>query len=297
AAPGWDYGCIVLRRDAGTRRIPYAFDVSRPALAGVDAQKLKTFKLRHTLSGPNLVSVYCCPSEPFGPPPDYVGVPMDESGSETLYVTSVNRPLVNVGVAVVDASANSLVDPWFLGSKDERDVQGYAGTPVNQNDLMIDAGLDIGGAGAAFPRQKQYYVSVDSGSDPFTHAPFAGRYRLRSWQNDLKPPTARVLTLRVAAGRPTIVARVLDAKSGVDPLSLTIAYNGALVGASLYDPVSGLAVFSLPPVAPTIRAGKTRLAITASDFQESKNLATIGSDLMPNTVFKAVTLRGVKGPA
>src|SRR2546430_13544223 len=41
------------------------------------------------------------------------------------------------------------------------------------------------------------------------------------------PPVARVLTLRVAAGRPTIVARVLDAKSGVDPLSLTIAYNGA----------------------------------------------------------------------
>ena len=297
ASPGWNYGFIVLRRGDVSRRVPYAFDVSRPALAEVDAQKLKTFTLGDTINGANRVSVYCCPSEPFGPPPDYVGTPMDESGAEKLYVTSVDRPLVNMGVSVIQASPNSAVDPWLLGSKDERDVQGYAGTPVNQNNLMIDYAFDIGAAGAAFPLQKQYYVAVDSASDPFTHASLPGRYELRSWQNDLKPPVARVLTLRVAAGRPTIVARVLDAKSGVDPLSLTIAYNGALVGASLYDPVSGLAVFSLPPVAPTIRAGKTRLAITASDFQESKNLATIGSDLMPNTVFKAVTLRGVKGPA
>jgi minor extracellular serine protease Vpr len=297
AAPGWNYGFIVLRRGDLTRRVPYAFDISRPALAGVDAQKLKAFNLGDTLDGPNRVSVYCCPSAPFGPPPDYVGAPMDETGTETLYVTSVERPLVNVGVSVVDASVNSLIDPWFLGSKDERDVQGYAGTPVNQNDLMIDFAADIGAAGAAFPRQKQYYVSVDSGSDPFTHAPLAGRYRLRSWQNDLRPPTARVLTVRVAAGRPTIVARVLDAKSGVDPFSLTIAYRSALVGAAAYDSVSGLAVFPLPGEAPPIPNGKTRLVLSASDFQEAKNLETIGNDIMPNTAFRAVTLRGVAGPA
>src|SRR5205823_9745034 len=127
AAPGWNYGFVVLRRGDVTRRIPYAFDVSRPALAGVDAKPLKTFVLGTTADGANRVSVYCCPSAPFGPPPDYVGAPMDESGRETLYVTSVDKPLVNIGVSVVAASANSLVDPWFLGSKDERDVQGYAG--------------------------------------------------------------------------------------------------------------------------------------------------------------------------
>src|SRR5262249_56246159 len=105
--------------------------------------------------GPGRVSAYCCPREPFGPPPDYAGAPMDESGSETLYVTSVDRPLVNMGVAVVDSSANALVDPWFLGSKDEGDVQGYAGNPVNQNGLILDDGLDIRGAGGEFQPQKQ----------------------------------------------------------------------------------------------------------------------------------------------
>jgi hypothetical protein len=297
ATPGWNYGFVVLRRGAVTRRIPYAFDVSRPALSDLAARKLTTFVLGTTLGGPSPVSAYCCPSEPFGPPPDYVGAPMDESGAETLYVTSVDRPLVNMGVAVVDSSASALIDPWFLGSKDERDVQGYAGTPVNQNDLMLDFNIDIGAAGVAFPRQKQYYVAVDSGSDPFTHTPFPGRYRLRSWQNDLKPPVARILTLRVNTGRPTLVASVTDAKSGVDPFSLTIGYRNVLVAAAAYDPNTGLAVFRLPTQAPALAAGKTRLRVTASDFQEAKNLETIGNTLMPNTVFKTVTLRVVSGPA
>jgi minor extracellular serine protease Vpr len=297
ATPGWNYGFVVLRRGTVARRIPYAFDVSRPALADMAARKLTTFVLGTTLGGPSRVSAYCCPSEPFGPPPDYVGAPMDEPGSETLYVTSVDRPLVNMGVAVVDSSANALVDPWFLGSKDERDVQGYAANPVNQNDLMLDFGLDIGAAGVAFPRQKDYYVAVDSGSDPFTHTALPGSYRLRSWQNDLKPPVAKILTLRVNSGRPTLVARVTDAKSGVDPFSLTLGYRNVLVGAAAYDPDTGLAVFPLPAQAPALATGKTRLHLTASDFQEAKNIETIGDTLMPNTVFKTVTLRVVSGPA
>ena len=297
AAPGWNYGFVVLRRGSVTRRIPYGFDISRPALADVAAKKLTKFVRGTTVGGTSGVSAYCCPSEPFGPPPDYVGAPMYESGSETLYGTTVDRPLVNIGVAVVDSSANALIDPWFLGSKDERDVQGYAGNPVNQNDLMLDFGLDIGASGAAFPRQKQYYVAVDSGSDPFTQRGFPGRYRLRFWENDLKPPVARVLTARVNAGRPTIVARVTDAKSGVDPFSLTIGYHNVLVGAAAYDPDTGLAVFPLPSAAPALFSGKTSLRLTASDFQEAKNLETIGNNLMPNTVFKTVTLRVVPGPA
>jgi len=297
AAPGWNYGFVVLERGSVTRRIPYAFDVSRPALADLAAKKLTKFVLGTTAGGTSRVSAYCCPSEPFGPPPDYVGAPMDESGSETVYSATVDRPLVNIGVAVVDSAANALIDPWFLGSKDERDVQGYAGNPVNQNDLMLDFGLDIGAAGAEFPRQKEYYVAVDSGSDPFTDRGFPGRYRLRFWEDDLKPPVAHVLTVRVNAGRPTIVARVTDAKSGVDPFSLTIGYHNVLVGAAAYDPDAGLAVFPLPGAAPALSAGKVSLRLTASDFQEAKNLETIGNKLMPNTVFKDVTLRVVSGPA
>ena len=124
AAQGEDYGFIVLRRGADTRRIPYAFVVLKPALENLDAVPLKTFQSGDTSTGPNRVSLYCCPSAPFGAPPDFVGPPMDESGSETLYSTIVKKPLVNLGVSVFLSSSNSLIDPWFLGSKDENDVQG-----------------------------------------------------------------------------------------------------------------------------------------------------------------------------
>jgi minor extracellular serine protease Vpr len=297
AISGEDYGFIVLRRGDVTRRIPYAFVVSKPALASVTAQKLTRFVTGDTRQGTSRVSVYCCPSEPFGPPPDYIGKPMNQTGSEHLYVTSVARPLANLGVAVWGSTAGAIVDPWFLGSKDEHNVQGYDGTPVNQNDLMFDYSVDIGAAGAVFPRLGQYYVAVDSGSDPFTNQPLPGSYVIRSWQNDLQPPVVRILTTRIGAGRPTIVARVLDAKSGVDPLSLVIGYRRALVGAALYDPFSGLALFPLPAAAPRIPAGRTQLQLEASDFQEAKNLETVGDKLLPNTTFKSTRLRVVPGPA
>ncbi len=297
ANPGENFGHIVLRQGDVTRRIPYAFVVSKPALANVDATKLQAFNSGDTRTEPNRVSVYCCPSEPFGPPPDYVGAPMNESGGEKLFETTVQKPLVNIGASVFASSSGSLVDPWFLGSKNENDVQGYAGTPVNQNELMFDFALDTGAAGAAFPRQQQFYVSVDSGSNPFTHEPLPGKYILRFWENDLEPPTIKLLTERVTAGRPTIVARVLDDKSGVDPLSLVIAYRRVLVGAALYDPFSGLAVFPLPRAASTIPRGVTRGVIEASDYQEGKNIATISNNLLPNTRFKVVHIHGVGGTA
>jgi minor extracellular serine protease Vpr len=297
APAGEDYGAILLRQGDATRKIPYAFVVSRPALELVEPAKLERFQVGETLNGPNRVDEYCCPSEPFGPPPDYFGKPMDESGAEKLYVTSVSRPIVNLGVAVTSSSTNSLIDPWFLGSPDERDVQGAGGTPVNVNDYMFDFEADIGAAGSTFPRQQHFYVAVDSRSDPFSDRPFPGRYLLRSWQNDLKPPTLKLLTRRVGAGRPTIVARVTDAKSGVDPLSLVIGYRGVQVGAALYDPFSGLAVFPLPAQARAIPVGRTRAVLSASDFQETKNVNTISDEIMPNTAFTPATIVGVRGPA
>jgi hypothetical protein len=115
--------------------------------------------------------------------------------------------------------------------------------------------------------------------------------------NDTKPPKIRLLTKRVAAGRPTLVARVLDRGAGVDPLSLVIAYRGVLVGAVLYDPDSGLAIFPLPRQASTIPAGRTRAVITAADFQETKNVNSVGDDILPNTSFRPVRITGVSGPA
>jgi len=222
---------------------------------------------------------------------------MNETGTETLYVTSIDKPVANLGVAVEAATAGSLVHPWFLGSPNERDVQGYAGTPVNVNELMFDFSFDIGAAGASFPKVQRFYVSVDSGSDSFTHRSLPGGYVLRSWVNDVTPPRIRLLTRRVATGRPTIVARVIDKGAGVDPLSLVIAYRGVLVGAVLYDPISGVAIFPLPKQATAIPKGRTRAVITASDYQETKNVNSVGNDILPNTAFRPVGITGVSGPA
>jgi minor extracellular serine protease Vpr len=297
AAAGENYGFILLRRGNLTRRIPYEFFVGRPQLELMQPKQLERFQLGNTVNGPNRVMEYCCPTAPFGPSPDYSGPPMEEKGTETLYVTSVDEPAANVGVAVESSSAGALIDPWFLGSPNERDVQGYAGTPVNVNELMFGWLSDIGVAGASFPKPQRFYVAVDSGSDPFTHQSLAGNYILRSWVNDVRPPKIRLLTRRVGAGRPTIVARVQDAGAGVDPLSLVISYRGINVGAALYDPTSGIAVFPLPREAVPIPTGLTHAVLSASDYQEAKNINSVGDDILPNTSFRPVAITGVSGPA
>jgi hypothetical protein len=104
-----------------------------------------------------------------------------------------------------------------------------------------------------------------------------------------------MLTMRVAAGRPTLVLRVRDSQSGVEPLSMTIGYHGVLVGATSYDPSNGVAVFPLPGTAPALVGGTLGLRLVASDFQEEKNIDTVGPSLMPNTRLTKVRIRIVTG--
>jgi hypothetical protein len=70
-----------------------------------------------------------------------------------------------------------------------------------------------------------------------------------------------------------------------------------LVGAAVYDPVSGIAIFPLPRAAAKIPAGRTRAVLSAADFQESKNVNGVGDNILPNTAFRPVSITGVTGPA
>jgi minor extracellular serine protease Vpr len=296
AATGANDGFVVLSGNGVQRRVPYAFLVERPALRNVPSTPLKETETGDTSKGTSKVSVYCCPAEPFGPPPDYTGAPMIEDGSETLYSFEVNQPIVNFGVSILAASAGSLIDPFVLGSKDENDVQGYAGIPTDVNGLTFDSGFDVGTAGVQFPRLQRFYVAVDSRADAFTHESQKGQYLLKAWVDDLAGPAVKILTTRITAGRPLIAAVAVDPQSGVDPLSLVIGYSGALVGASAYDPVSGLLLFGIPDAAPPFKAGKTNLILQASDNQEAKNINTVGDAIYPNTTFVQKKLTVVAGP-
>ncbi|MFN2470223.1 MAG: S8 family serine peptidase [Gaiellaceae bacterium] len=301
---GDNFGFVVLRQGAVTRRIPYAFFVSQPqVLLQQPPRKLRRIQTGTTRYGASRVSAYRFPGAPFGPNPNYVGPPMEELGAERLYTTQIAEPVVNFGVAIVSSSPGSLIDPWLLGSLDENDVEGYAGTPVNVNSFTLNYQLDVGAAGAVFPRPKRYYIAVDSPKHPVTGKALGGRYTLRSWVDDVVPPSVEIVSRRVAAGRPAIVVRANDFglfpkhASGVDPTSLVLAYRQVLVGASAYDPSSGIAVFLLPREAPRIGPGRTRAILVAADYQEAKNVTTPGGAVLPNTNFSPVAIRGVRGAA
>jgi subtilisin family serine protease len=294
AAPGDAYGFLVLRRGTVVRRLPYAFFVTRPALSGARVVQLRPSQSGDT-RGRGRASAYRWPAAPFGPPPDYVGRPVSEIGAEHVYAVDLKSGLVNAGVVALTA-ANVSVDPWFLGSLDENDVQGYAGTPLNVNALMSDYRSPVGAAGTVYPTAGRYYVSVDSGRDEFTGRSRAGRYALRFWVNDVTPPRVELVTKTVAAGRPVLVLRARDAGSGVDPLSITLDYAESTVGATDFDRATGIAVLPLPESVPTLASGTRSLTFAASDYQEAKNVNTIGANVLPNTKFLRARLRVVQGP-
>lgn len=308
---GDNFGFLILRRGSDVRRIPYAFSVTRPQLTGSDVIALKKTQTGSTATGSDRARVYRWPTSPFGILSVFgVDPSVNEDGKETVYSLDLPNQVVNAGVVVVrpavtvDApirellSSNAPIHPWFLGSLDENDVLGYAGIPVNANGSMPDFLYNVGTAGGVFLPAGRYYVSVDSGRDLFTGRPLAGGYVLRSWVNDVRPPNIALITHEISKGRPTIVARVRDAASGVDPLSLLLMGKNFQVGATSFDPESGVAVFSYPrsarPLEPT---DAEFMRVFASDFQETKNINTEGKNPMPNSRFQGFRLKVVNRPA
>jgi minor extracellular serine protease Vpr len=296
AAGGDNVGFLVLRRGTVTRRVPYAAFAIRPGLASAQVRRLRRIQTGNTRRGSSLANAYRFPDAPFGHSPDYgVGPPMREDGAERLFEVRLRKRVMNFGVSVVTSSRGAQIDPFVLGAKDENSVQGYVGTPTNINGLMLGYRLPVGAAGAQFALPGRYYVSVDSGRDDFTGRRLAGTWRLRSWRNDLRRPTVRLLTKRVSAGRPTLALQALDRGAGVDPFSLLLSYRRVLIGAALYDPSNGIAVFPLPTAAPRLRAGRLQATFSVSDYQEAKNANTYGGDVLPNTRVIRSRLRVVRG--
>jgi hypothetical protein len=292
AVQGENYGFIVLTNGTATRRIPYLFYVDRPALASLPVKPIAKFNFGSTSAGTSKVRTYQFPTAPFGNAPD--SAHMNETGSEQVYSLLLKQPVANAGVSIL--LQNGIADPWLLGADDESTVQGYDGTPVDINGLTYDSGLDISAAAVSFPSVQRFYVAVDAGVDPYNGDSLAGTYILRSWVNDVRPPSLRVLTTRVSAGRPTIAVQTRDLQSGVDPYSLVIGYHHVLVAPAAYDPISGLAIFPLPRQAPALRSGRLRMLFLSSDYQEAKNINTTGSNILPNTRTVARRLRVVHGP-
>jgi minor extracellular serine protease Vpr len=307
AAAGDNFGFVVLRQGDVTRRIPYGFLVTRPRLAGAQVLPLRRLQRGDTTSGVDRARAYRYPSAPFAVTSVFgIDKPVDEDGREQVYAIDIQRRAVNVGVVVtaprpdpqapIESQLIASIHPWFLGSLDENDVQGYAGTPVNVNTSLPDFLFGTATAGTVFATPGRYYVSVDSGRDPFTGRSLGGAYQLRSWVNDVKPPVIRLLTPKVSSGHPTLAFRATDALSGIDPLSISINYSSQLVGASFFDARTGVAVIPIPRSATELRQGRVTITLIAADNQETKNVNVVGKNIMPNTRIVRARLRVVAGP-
>jgi subtilisin family serine protease len=310
---GDNFGFVLLRRGSDVRRIPYAFSVSRSSLTGAPVAALKKLQSGDTRTGEDRARAYRWPTSPFS----ILGIfgvdpSVNDDGKEKLYSLNITKQAVNAGVVVVRPttdlhasitallSSNQPIHPWFMGSLDENDVLGYAGIPVNVNGQLPDFLYSIGAAGGVFLPPGRYYVSVDSGRDPFTGHSLAGRYTLRSWVNDVKPPTVRIITKALSSGRPTVVAKITDAKSGADPHSFQLFFGPTTrrssVGATLFDAKTGIAAFSIPRTALSLAPGTQFMQIVASDYQEAKNINTESNSPFPNTRFAGLRAEAVPRP-
>ena len=309
APQGDNFGFVVLRSGDVVRRIPYAFSVTRPQLGKAQVVQLRARQTGDTRTGTDHAQVYRWPTSPFAVLNLFgVDPSVNDDGREKVYSLDIPRQAVNAGVVIerpaikINASITALlssnqpIHPWFLGSLDENDVLGYAGIPVNSNGQMPDFLFNVGAAGGVFLPPGRYYVSVDSGHDLFSGRPLHGPYTLRSWVNDVRPPNIQLITRRVSTGRPTIVARVRDAASGVDPLSLLLLFGSSQLGALQYDPATGIAVFSIPRDANPIQPGPEFMRVFASDFQETKNIHTEGANPLPNSRFLGIRMEVVPRP-
>ena len=206
----------------------------------------------------------------------------------------VSEHVANAGVAIVASAPDALVEPWFLGSLNEDDVQGYPGTPVNVNGLTFEYQFDNQSAAVDFPHEGRYFVSVDSRADPYTNLPLRGEYLLHSWQNDVTPPRFKILTKVVTPGRPLIAGIVSDRGAGVDPLSLVIGYKQTLLLAALYDPGTGLVLWALDG-APKIGPGRRR-CWRSPPTTRSRRTSTRPGTSSPTRASATLQLRAVRRP-
>ena len=313
ATAGDNFGFVVLRRGSDVRRIPYAFSVTRSGLGSATVTPLRATQTGDTRTGEDRARVYRWPTSPFAILGLFgVDPSVSDDGREKVYSLDIARQAVNAGVVVTRPaprlnasirallSSNAPIHPWFLGALDENFVLGYAGIPVNVNNQLPDFAYSIGASGGVFLPPGRYYVSVDSGRDPFTGRSLAGPYTLRSWVNDVRPPRVELITRTISSGRPTIVARITDDKSGVDPLSLQLLFGrelGLSVGATSFDPATGIAAFSIPREERALDPGTQFMRIVASDWQEAKNIDTESTSPLPNTRFFGIRAPAVNRPA
>jgi hypothetical protein len=268
-------GFVVLTRGSDVRRIPFWFYVDVPKL-GLDPHRiLRKPGLDHgdTAGKASRVSSYRFPQRGLAS-----GVPTRLGGPEQVFRFTLRKRVANFGISIVGHAPGVQVSPRLVSDDDENRVVGYTGIPTSLNPYQgFDRAEPVVASVLPDPGTYEFVFDTPTGKKP-------GRFSFRFWVNDTTPPSIRLLTHTDRIGRPLRVA-VHDRGSGVDPSSLRATIGGKGVRLIWAHGVLRLRTAGL-------KAGRKPVTVTASDYQESKNMEDVGP-VLPNTrvLHTTVTLR------
>jgi hypothetical protein len=186
-----------------------------------------------------------------------------------MFKVRLTRRVANFGVAIVGRGPGSRVEPRVVRGGDENRLTGYAALPFDQNPYVTEFGSPVAAAGAIRPAPGTYHVVFDSPT-----AAGAGSFRFRFWIDDVEAPSATVVGRAVRRGAP-IRIRVADGGSGIDVSSIEATLDGRPARAPLVGGEIRVATAS-------VAAGRHRLRVALSDFQETRNNENVAR-ILPNT--------------
>ena len=167
-------GYVVLQRGDQIRRIPYWFRVATPQLPRPTRVLARTGTYNgSTVGKPRRVQQYRYPivanSRPLGP--------------EQVFRFTLGRAVANFGVAVLRGA----VQPRVVQAGDENRLVGIPGLPFNINPYVDEFGDARPIAGAIRPAPGTYDLVFDSQAK-------GDRFAFRFWVDDVRPPSARLLS-------------------------------------------------------------------------------------------------------
>ncbi|HET7760164.1 MAG TPA: S8 family serine peptidase [Gaiellaceae bacterium] len=268
AGPGDGSGFVVLTRGSDTRRFPYWFRVTVPRLGSERSTLLRRPGVYHgdTRGRPSRVSSYRYPAAPRS-----LGVAARLAGPEQVFRFVVRGRIANAGAVVTSQSAGVHVSPRLVRAGNEDMLAGYTGLPLRLNPYLPGYFGIVPAVGVFRPAPGTYDLVFDTRSRRAT-----GRFTFRFWLNDTTPPSVGLLTRSIGRGG-SLLLRVRDRGSGVDPSTMTGSVDGR-ARHLVWDQAHGLVQVRLP----ALPRGRHKLALTVSDYQESKNNEN-GATVLPNT--------------
>ena len=263
AAEGESYGFILLTRGSDVRRVPYWFRTTAPRLGSEPHTVIPGPGIYkgNTKGKPSLVTTYRYPELSVA-----VAVPLTLSGPEQVFQFVAKRPLVNFGAVVTSHAPGVRVAPRLVMNGDENRLVGQTGLPANINPYK-DYGDTTPAVGAVLPLAGAYDFVFDT---PQRGRP--GPFTFRVWVNDTTPPRIRLLARTVTRSQ-RIRFAVTDAGAGVDPGSIDVKVDGRPRTSTYARGI--VSVQSVP-------AGTHHVTVSASDYQETKNMEDVGP-ILPNT--------------